>query len=209
MQQSHLPLTNGWCMKRIKQSKPMRARRAWISSRSSDFEKDLEGQPVQDLESDVIGKLLSAAGQSGRHSEEEWRGAHFGCSNCRRSRGTDGGQAGDRARDRSNVSPGFVRLSARKIGAGCRGRSRGNDAGSTIGFLEFDIKGLFDNIDHALLQKAVEKHVKCEWAMLYIGRWLTAPLATAGRNSRGTYAGDAPGRCGQPDLGQSIPPLHV
>jgi RNA-directed DNA polymerase len=42
--------------------------------------------------------------------------------------------------------------------------------------LEFDIKGLFDNIDHTLLLKALEKHVKCKWAMLYIKRWLTAPL---------------------------------
>src|SRR3954454_14285819 len=42
--------------------------------------------------------------------------------------------------------------------------------------LEFDIKGLFDNIDHALLLRALRKHVACEWAMLYIGRWLTAPL---------------------------------
>jgi RNA-directed DNA polymerase len=42
--------------------------------------------------------------------------------------------------------------------------------------LEFDIKGLFDNIDHTLLLKALKKHVKCDWAMLYIKRWLTAPL---------------------------------
>jgi RNA-directed DNA polymerase len=42
--------------------------------------------------------------------------------------------------------------------------------------LEFDIKGLFDNIDHELLLRAVRKHVKCEWALLYIERWLTAPM---------------------------------
>jgi RNA-directed DNA polymerase len=42
--------------------------------------------------------------------------------------------------------------------------------------LEFDIKGLFDNIDHALLLKALEKHTTCKWATLYIKRWLTAPL---------------------------------
>lgn len=42
--------------------------------------------------------------------------------------------------------------------------------------LEFDIKGLFDNIDHTLLHRALVKHVKCEWAMLYLKRWLTAPL---------------------------------
>jgi RNA-directed DNA polymerase len=29
--------------------------------------------------------------------------------------------------------------------------------------LEFDIKGLFDNIDHTLLLKAVRKHVTCSW----------------------------------------------
>ena len=39
--------------------------------------------------------------------------------------------------------------------------------------LEFDIKGLFDNIDHALLLRAVRKHVTCAWALLYIERWLT------------------------------------
>src|ERR1700720_585208 len=39
--------------------------------------------------------------------------------------------------------------------------------------LEFDIRGLFDNIDHTLLLRAVRKHVKCGWALLYIERWLT------------------------------------
>jgi group II intron reverse transcriptase/maturase len=41
--------------------------------------------------------------------------------------------------------------------------------------LEFDIKGLFDNIDHELMLRAVRKHVTCKWALLYIERWLTAP----------------------------------
>jgi RNA-directed DNA polymerase len=45
--------------------------------------------------------------------------------------------------------------------------------------LEFDIKGLFDNIDHALLWRALEKHTDVEWVRLYIGRWLTAPLLQA------------------------------
>ena len=42
--------------------------------------------------------------------------------------------------------------------------------------LEFDIKGLFDNIDHELLLRAVRKHVTCKWTLLYIERWLTAPM---------------------------------
>jgi RNA-directed DNA polymerase len=45
--------------------------------------------------------------------------------------------------------------------------------------LEFDIKGLFDNIDHALLTRALEKHTQCKWVRLYIGRWLRAPLELA------------------------------
>jgi len=42
--------------------------------------------------------------------------------------------------------------------------------------LEFDIRGLFDNIDHQLLMKAVKKHTDNRWLILYIERWLTAPI---------------------------------
>ena len=42
--------------------------------------------------------------------------------------------------------------------------------------LEFDIRGLFDNIDHGLLMKAVRCHTDCRWVLLYIERWLTAPM---------------------------------
>ena len=45
--------------------------------------------------------------------------------------------------------------------------------------LEFDIKGLFDNIPHDLLLKAVEKHTDCPWVILYIKRWLKAPMQKA------------------------------
>lgn len=40
--------------------------------------------------------------------------------------------------------------------------------------LEFDIRGLFDNIDHELLMKAVCKHTETPWVILYIQRWLKA-----------------------------------
>jgi len=42
--------------------------------------------------------------------------------------------------------------------------------------LEYDIKGLFDNIDHKLLMRAVRKHTDCKWIILYIERWLKAPF---------------------------------
>ena len=41
--------------------------------------------------------------------------------------------------------------------------------------LDIDIKGFFDSIDHELLLRAVRKHTKCTWALLYIERWLKAP----------------------------------
>lgn len=42
--------------------------------------------------------------------------------------------------------------------------------------LEFDIRGLFDNIDHELLMRAVRKHTDNKWIILYIERWLKAPM---------------------------------
>jgi group II intron reverse transcriptase/maturase len=59
--------------------------------------------------------------------------------------------------------------------------------------IEFDIKGLFDNIDHELLMKAVEKHVEEKWIKLYVERWLKAPFTDKDGNniarSRGTPQG--------------------
>lgn len=59
--------------------------------------------------------------------------------------------------------------------------------------LEFDIKGLFDNIDHDLLMKAVLKHTDCKWTILYIKRWLTADMVMPNgdrvKRNRGTPQG--------------------
>lgn len=44
--------------------------------------------------------------------------------------------------------------------------------------VEFDIKGLFDNIEHELLLRAVRKHCNTPWVLLYIQRWLKAPMET-------------------------------
>ncbi len=42
--------------------------------------------------------------------------------------------------------------------------------------IDLDIKGFFDNIDHDLLMKAVRKHTDESWILLYIERWLKAPV---------------------------------
>lgn len=45
--------------------------------------------------------------------------------------------------------------------------------------LDMDIQGFFDNIDHDLLMKAVDRHVTEDWQKLYIRRWLSAPVQLA------------------------------
>jgi RNA-directed DNA polymerase len=41
--------------------------------------------------------------------------------------------------------------------------------------IDLDIRGFFDNLDHALVLRAVEKYTQCRWILLYIKRWLQAP----------------------------------
>lgn len=59
--------------------------------------------------------------------------------------------------------------------------------------LDLDIKGFFDNLDHALLMKAVRRHTRCRWEVLYIERWLRAevqlPDGTVQSPDRGTPQG--------------------
>jgi len=42
--------------------------------------------------------------------------------------------------------------------------------------LDMDIKSFFEDISHELLMKAVRKHIDCKWHLLYIERWLKAPV---------------------------------
>lgn len=42
--------------------------------------------------------------------------------------------------------------------------------------IDLDIKGFFDNIPHDLLTRAVKKHAKEKWVVLYIERWLKASV---------------------------------
>jgi RNA-directed DNA polymerase len=59
--------------------------------------------------------------------------------------------------------------------------------------LDLDIQGFFDNLDWALLLKAVRKHAKSAWVVLYIQRWLQAevvlPDGTVQRREKGTPQG--------------------
>ena len=59
--------------------------------------------------------------------------------------------------------------------------------------LDVDIKGFFDAIDHELMMRAVKRRTQQSWVLLYIKRWLTAPVempdGTREKRSRGTPQG--------------------
>jgi group II intron reverse transcriptase/maturase len=42
--------------------------------------------------------------------------------------------------------------------------------------LELDIRAFFDNLNHDLLLRAIRHHTDCKWLLLYVERWLTAPV---------------------------------
>lgn len=42
--------------------------------------------------------------------------------------------------------------------------------------IDLDIKGFFDNIDHDLMLQVVGYYVREKWVLLYIERWLKAPV---------------------------------
>jgi RNA-directed DNA polymerase len=42
--------------------------------------------------------------------------------------------------------------------------------------LDLDIKNFFGSMDWKLLMKAVRRHTDCAWVLLYVERWLKAPV---------------------------------
>jgi len=42
--------------------------------------------------------------------------------------------------------------------------------------LDLDVQAFFDTLDHALVMRAVKRYTDCRWVLLYVERWLKAPL---------------------------------
>ena len=48
--------------------------------------------------------------------------------------------------------------------------------------IDLDVRAFFDSVDHSLMLKAVARHTKyARWVLLYVARWLKAPMRQAGR----------------------------
>ena len=61
--------------------------------------------------------------------------------------------------------------------------------------IDLDIRSFFDSLEHSLVLRAVSKHTDLRWVLLYIERWLTAPLqredGTLVSRDRGSPQGSA------------------
>ena len=61
--------------------------------------------------------------------------------------------------------------------------------------IDLDIRAFFDSLDHALVLRTVAKHTDLAWVLLYVRRWLEAPLqqadGTLQMRDRGTPQGSA------------------
>jgi RNA-directed DNA polymerase len=61
--------------------------------------------------------------------------------------------------------------------------------------LDLDLKSFFDSLDHSLVLKAVAHHTNLRWILLYVQRWLKAPLqledGTLKPRDRGSPQGSA------------------
>ena len=91
--------------------------------------------------------------------------------------------------DSYGYRPGRSALDA--VGA-CRGRCWKADW-----VIDLDIKAFFDSLDHELVVRAVSKHIDTDrrWILLYVQRWLVAPLqrpdGTLVARDRGSPQGSA------------------
>jgi retron-type reverse transcriptase len=59
--------------------------------------------------------------------------------------------------------------------------------------LDLDIKAFFDSIDWELMLRAVRQQTDCPWVLLYIERWLKAPVQMEDGNVVSRTAGTPQG----------------
>ncbi len=144
---SRLIFPNGSSGRRIRESRPTRERPASTAQSIADFERDLK-EPVQALESAVVGELLPAAGAGGGDTQGRREGgASARCAHGRGPDRPDGGQDVSGADGGAGVPPGLLRLSSEAVGVG-RGRGLPGAVLGTDWVIDLDIQAFFDTVPH-------------------------------------------------------------
>ena len=154
-----------------------------------------EEQSVQDLESDVVGLVFSAPGAGGGDTEAAWGGTRtLGVPTVAdRIAQTVVARVLERRAepifhpDSDGYRPGRSAIDAV---AQCRDRCWRHDW-----VIDLDIQKFFDSVPWDLILKAVDAHTDLPWVLLYVQRWLAAPLqlpdGTLQQRDRGTPQGSS------------------
>ncbi|MEH6379974.1 hypothetical protein V7793_37435 [Streptomyces sp. KLMMK] len=72
--------------------------------------------------------------------------------------------------------------------------------------LDLDVQKFFDSVDHALMVKAVKANTDQRWVVLYVKRWLVAPLQLPDGTLQERDRGTPQGVCG---FARARQPLHA
>jgi len=75
--------------------------------------------------------------------------------------------------------------------------------------LDLDIESFFDRIDWELLMRAVRRHTDCKWVLLYIERWLQAPVSMPDGTLVSRERGTPQGSVISPGVGEPLSSLCV
>src|SRR6266542_1212492 len=153
-----------------------------------------DGEPLQALEPALLGELHAAAREGGRDTETQRR-----VEGARHAHGRRQGRADGRAPvfgagggavfhpDSYGYRPRRSALEAVRV---CRERCWRYDW-----VIDLDLGSFFDSLDHSLVLRAVSHHTSERWILLYVERWLKAPLqhedGTLEARDRGSPQGSA------------------
>ena len=91
-------------------------RPGWAIDRG--IRKGLEEEPLQNLESDVVRELLSAASADGEDPESQWRREDVGDTDGFRSNCANGREKSIRSSGGTTIPAGIVRVPPEEVGAG-------------------------------------------------------------------------------------------
>ena len=147
----------------------------------------IDGQSLADFaqdEKDNLYKIWNrmSSGSYSRRRSRRWRSRRQAgrAAGVRRANGrgqdsSNGGDHGARTGGGTGVPPRFVWLppgrSALDAVATCRQR-----CWEQSWVIDLDIQGFFDNVPHEPILQAVAHHTDLPWVLVYVRRWLTAPI---------------------------------
>ena len=178
----------------------------------------VDGQALDEFEADLEGNLYKIWNRmswgpgfprrSGRLRSPSRTAVGSGCSGCRRSR------TGSLKRSRPGIwsrwwNLGSIRTpmatgrekSALDAVEACRRRCWKYDW-----IIDLDVQKFFDTVPWDLMVRAVETVTDCRWVLLYVKRWLAAPVQLPGRHPCRANQGN-PARLG--DLAVLGEPVHA